>query len=75
MSPFQRGQFVEHDGLLAVIVGTPEDDGAPQEHLALWYGEPRGRRISAGGTGGQHPEVWTVPAEYCTLAATPTVRH
>jgi hypothetical protein len=75
MSAFKRGQFVEHDGLLAVVVGTPEDGGAPEDHLVLWYGEPRGKRISEGGSGGQHPEVWTVPAEFCTLAQTPRVQH
>ena len=75
MSIFKRGQFVEHDGLLAVVVGTPEDGSAPEGHVALWFGEPRGKRISEGGVGGQAPEVWTVPAEYCTLAVTPDVRH
>lgn len=57
MSTFERGHFVEHDGLLAVVVGTPEDGGAPEDHIALWYGEPPGMRISKGGSGGQHPEV------------------
>jgi len=61
MTAFKRGQFVEHDGLIAVIVGTPGDGEAPADHLALWYGEPRGRRISEGGSGGERPEVWTVP--------------
>ena len=72
---FERGQFVEHDGLLAVVVGTPDDRGAPEDHLALWYGDPRCTRLSAGGPGGQHPEVWTVPAEYCVPAAAPIIRH
>ena len=75
MSTFKRGQFVEHDGLLAVIVGTPEDGGAPEDHLALWYGEPQGRRSSQGGSGGLHPEVWSVPAEYCTFAQSPRIQH
>jgi hypothetical protein len=75
MSTFKRGDIIEHAGLLAVVVGTPEDGGAPEDHLALWYGEPRCKRISEGGVGGQHPEVWTVPAEYCTLAASSVVRH
>ena len=75
MNSFVRGQFVEHDGLLAVVVGIPEDGGAPDGHLALWYGEPSGTPISQGGSGGQHPEVWTVPSEYCILAAAPSVRH
>lgn len=75
MSTFKRGDLIEHDELLAVVVGTPEDDGAPEDHLTLWYGEPRCIRMSKGGVGGQHPEVWTVPAEYCILAASPDVRH
>ena len=72
---FERGQFVEHDGLLDIIVGTPTDGGAPEDHVTLWYGEPRGKRISDGGSGGQRPEVSTVPAEFCTLAQTPRVQH
>ncbi len=75
MSALRRGQFVEHDGMLAIIVGTPEDGGAPDGHLALWYGEPRGKRISEGGVGGQHPELWTVPAEYCSLVGRRTIHH
>jgi hypothetical protein len=75
MSTFKRGDFIEHDGLIAVVVGTGEDGGAPEDHLALWYGEPRCIRISQGGVGGQHPEVWTVPAEYCAPAASPDIRH
>jgi len=59
----------------AVIVGTPEDGGPPAGHLALWYGDPRGRRISEGNSGGLHPEVWTVPAEFCTFTQTPRVQH
>jgi hypothetical protein len=74
MSTFKRGDFIEHDGLLAVVVGTGEDGGAPESHVALWFGEPRCTRISMGGVGGLHPEVWTVPAEYCA-AASPYVRH
>jgi hypothetical protein len=75
MTTFKRGDLVEHDGLLAVVVGTFEDGGAPEDHVALWYGEPRCTRISKGGVGGQHPEVWTVPAEYCTMSASAVVRH
>lgn len=75
MSTFKRGDIIEHDGLLAVVVGTDADGAAPEDHLALWYGEPRFTPISNGGVGGQHPEVWTVPAEYCAPAASPHVRH
>ena len=75
MSTFKRGDFIEHDGLLAVVVGTEQDGGAPEDHLALWYGDPQCTRISKGGSGGQHPEVWTVPAEYCIPAAAPKIQH
>ncbi|MES2997139.1 MAG: hypothetical protein V4733_10060 [Verrucomicrobiota bacterium] len=75
MSTFKRGDIIELDGLLAVVVGTSEDGGAPEDHLALWFGDPRCTRISKGGVGGQHPEVWTVPADYCIVAALPVVRH
>ena len=75
MSTFKKGDIIEHDGLLAAVVGTVEDGRAPKDHLVLWYGEPLGTRISKGGVGGQRPEVWTVPAEHCILAASPVVRH
>jgi hypothetical protein len=75
MNTFKKGDFIEHDGLLAVVVGTGDDGGAPQDHLALWYGDPRCTRISKGGTGGQRPEVWTVPAAHCAPASPPDVRH
>ena len=72
MHSFERGQY---DGLLAVVVGKPQNGGAPEEHLALWYGEPRCIRKSDGGAGCQHPEVWTVPVEQCIPAPTPIIRH
>lgn len=75
MNTYQRGDFIEHDGLLAVVVGTDKDGGAPAGHLALWYGDPRCTRVSSGGVGGKHPEVWMVPTEYCAPAATPAFRH
>jgi len=71
----ERGQLVELDGLLAAVVGTDEDAWVPEDHVALWFGDPRGVRVSQGGSGGLHPEVWTVPAEYCVAAAEPVVRH
>jgi hypothetical protein len=56
-----RGAFVELDGLLAVVVGLPGDDNVPDEHAALWFGDPPTTRRSEGGSGGARPEVWTVP--------------
>jgi hypothetical protein len=75
MNSFERGQFVETDGLLAVVVGTPSDGGAPEDHLSLWFGEPRSTRKSEGGAGPRHPEVWTVPVELCNPAPSPVIRH
>jgi hypothetical protein len=57
------------------VVGTFEDGLAPEDHLALWFGDPRGTRLSAGGSGRLQPEVWTVPSEYCQPACAPIVKH
>ena len=65
MSSFKIGDFVEMDGLLAVVVATEECSNVPEDHLGLWFGDPKTTRISEGGLGGSTPEVWTVPAEYC----------
>ena len=72
---FKRGDIVEMDGILAAVVGTAEDRGAPEDHLALWFGEPQPKRISAGGRGGSQPEFLTVPIEYCKAARQATVKH
>jgi hypothetical protein len=72
---WERGQLVEFDGLLAVVVATDADRWVPEDHVALWFGEPQAIRKSQGGPGGLQPEVWTVPADYCAPAADPVVRH
>ena len=66
MNSPQRGDFVEMDGLLAVVVATDEHPDVPHEHVGLWFGAPATKRVSEGGTGGANPEVSTVPVEYCT---------
>ncbi|MDR3637849.1 MAG: hypothetical protein P4L84_28850 [Isosphaeraceae bacterium] len=66
---------VELDGLLAVVVGVAGDPDVPEEHVAVWFGDPRYVRKSQDGPGGQQPEVWTVPAEYLVSAAEPIWRH
>ncbi len=79
----RRGDFVEIDGLLAVVVGLSgeimeTDEGRaeiPEDHVALWYGEPRTERKSRGGDGGSRPIVLTVPSDYCEAALRPDVRH
>lgn len=72
---FQVGTFVEFDGLLAVVVGFSGENGVPQDHLAIWFGEPQGKRISEGGKGDLVPIVRTVPTEYCLPAKSPILQH
>ena len=75
MPTWRRGDLVELDGLLAAVVGIEGDPKVPEEHVALWFGNPRCQRKSQGGACGQRPEVWTVPTEYCVPAADPVYRH
>jgi hypothetical protein len=69
------GTIVEMDGLLAVVVAEPGDEGIPEDHVALWFGSPQTIRASQGGTGVAEPEVWTVPVEYCSIAKPARIRH
>lgn len=71
----KKGQFVEFDGLPAVVVGLPGETDVPEDHVALWFGDPHAIRRSRGGVGGISPEVWTVPADLCEAAMAPIVRH
>jgi hypothetical protein len=75
MMKLQKGQFIEFDGVPAVIVGFPGDTGVPEEHVALWFGNPNATRKSHGGIGGIAPEVWTVPSDLCGAGTPPIVRH
>jgi hypothetical protein len=72
---FPIGSFVEFDGLLAVVIGLSGEKGVPDDHLALWFGEPHGKRISEGGSGNLVPIVWTVPIEHCLPAKPPVMQH
>jgi hypothetical protein len=72
MQTWKCGDFVELDGLLAVVVGVEGDPDVPEDHIAVWFGDPRCERTSQGGTGGKQPEVWKVPAE-CFVAAAPPI--
>lgn len=74
---FSLGQFVVLDGLPAVVVGLPGGHGVPtpEDHLALWFGDPQVERASQGGPGDPVPEVWTVPAEDCRPCRPPGIRH
>jgi len=75
MSEWRRGDLVERDGLLAVVAGVAGDPGVPEDHVAVWFGEPRCIRKSEGGKGGRQPEVWTVPAENLAATAEPFWQH
>ena len=81
MHTWKRGDLLELDGLLCVVVGVGGDPMAgtsytvPEDHIAVWFGDPRCVRKSEGGAGAQRPEVWTVPAEYFTGAEPPQWKH
>ncbi len=75
MATWNCGQMVEFDGLLAVIVGTDEESWVPEDHVAVWFGDPKCIRLSEGGPGGIRPELWLIPAENCKPAVEPTVLH
>lgn len=75
MANWKRGDLVELDGLLAVVVAVEGDPHVGEDHIAVWFGDPRCLRKSKGGTGGQQPEIWTVPAEYFEEAASPVWKH
>ncbi|MGJ8652637.1 MAG: hypothetical protein ACSHX8_05145 [Opitutaceae bacterium] len=68
---FEKGDFIDFDGLLGVVVDTDESESVPEGHLTVWYGEPKTERISEGGEGNATPIVYNVPEEYCNPAATP----
>lgn len=75
MTTWNRGDLIELDGLLGVVVGVDGDPDVLADHVALWFGEPKCTRKSQGGLGGQRPEVWTVPEHFCALAAGPIYKH
>ena len=68
---FEKGDQIEIDGLVAVVVGIDTDYSTPEEHLTLWFGESQMKRVSEGGSGGGAPEVWTVPEVLYSKAAEP----
>lgn len=72
---FHLGQLVEFDGLLGAVVGTDQDSWVPEDHVALWFGNPPTIRRSQGGVGGARAEVWTIPTELCHPAMEPVVMH
>lgn len=75
VSIWRRGDLVEIDGLLAVVVGVAGEPDVPEDHVAVWFGDPRCVRKSLGGSGGKRPELWTVPARYLVVTAEPIWNH
>jgi len=75
MSRYRKGEFVQFDGMPAVVVGIDSDDDVPEEHVTLWFGEPKATRVSEGGSGSVQAEVWTVPEYYCEKGIEPKVNH
>ena len=69
MTIWKRGDLVELDGKLGVVVGVAGDANVPDEHLAVWFGN------SHGALGGRRHEVWTVPEEYFIAAQEPVYKH
>lgn len=72
---WRRGDLVEKDGVLAVVVGIEGDPDVPEDHIAVWFGYPRCMPKSEGGSGGQRPEIWTIPSEYFQPSAKPIINH
>ncbi len=75
MATWRRGDLVEFDGRIAVVVGAEGEPGVPEEHVNLWFGEPQSARKSEGGPSGLVPVVRTVPEEYCLPTPPADVRH
>ena len=75
MKKFKKGDFVEMDGLLAMVVATDIEDAIPEEHLAIWFGDPNAKRKSDTEYVQNSPEVWTVPEELCNKGLEPVFKH
>jgi len=72
---FKRGDLVESNGLLGVVVGVYGDNYVPEDHIAIWYGSTTTSSSIQKGQGALVPEVWTVPQEYVRLAPNPIMHH
>lgn len=75
MDILKKGDFVEMDGLIAVIVGTADDKDVPEDHVALWFGMPGTIRLTNADHTQTPPEVWTVPISVCSMALPAIFRH
>lgn len=74
-SRFKKGDFAELDGVPCVVVGVYGDEDVPEDHIAVWFGDPVVISKSKGGKGNVIPEVWTVPEEYFEPGQPPNIRH
>ena len=72
---WKRGDLVILNGLLAVVVGIAGDTNVPEDHIAIWYGEPQDQRVSEEGSSEERPKVYTVPAAYCRRGPEPIYLH
>ena len=59
MTELKIGQFVSVGKDIGIVVGFPNDNEIPEEHLAIWYGQ------TTDNNGKTVPKVRTVPEEYC----------
>lgn len=77
MNRLAKGDFVEIDGLVAVVVGTDNEPSVPEDHVLLWYGEPNQVRKSECPDAYKimEPIAYLVPAEYCTNPLTAKIEH
>ncbi len=75
MGLLARGDLVELDGLLAVVVGIEGDPNVPDEHVAVWFGDPQCKRKSEGGLGGSRAEFWIIPEDHLISASPPIYKH
>lgn len=75
MKKFNKGDFVELDGLTAVIIATCCDADIPEEHVAIWFGDPSASRKSEKNYSRISPEVWIVPIDVCLAGLRPIFKH
>jgi hypothetical protein len=72
---FNRGDFVEVDGALGVVVGVAGEQQVPEEHLAIWFGVDKPSSAAQEEHGVGCPEVWTIPQEYVQAGPNAIVHH
>lgn len=65
---FKRGDFIQLNNQLGVVVGTDSDGVAPEDHVAVWFG-------NSNDSEDRQPEVWTIPTQYCIPATAPIFKH